>query len=58
MARRFQVGWSEMGDLERILPDDIITVAFRSGRELVMPFGETIRAIELASQSLCQREQI
>ena len=43
-----------MDDLEKILPNQMLELATRTanGKELVLPFGETLQAIGLASKHL------
>jgi len=43
-----------MDDFEKILPSEVLDLAVRTGgsEELVIPFAETVRAIELANQNL------
>jgi len=43
-----------MDDLEKILPNEILDLAARTegGKELVIPFAETLQAIELANKYL------
>jgi hypothetical protein len=42
----------EMGDLERILPDDLMKSAVMCGKEVVLPYLEALRAIAIASNHL------
>jgi hypothetical protein len=38
-----------MGDLERVLPDELMRAAVSSGEELLLPYSEALKAIAIAS---------
>ncbi|PYU23025.1 MAG: hypothetical protein DMG32_16910 [Acidobacteria bacterium] len=39
-----------MGELERLLPDNLRSAAVSSGHELVLPYAEALRAIGIATE--------